>query len=149
MLRNSTTESQIEEFENVLKKCVEELLLGNLNKTDRWGKLKLAFPIEHKDYANFILCRFKIPAAKASLINSEIEKILKIKLNATVIRYVLLSLTEEQFTSPYKKPEAFVPNSTVNAGGRVPDRASFGKKNSASIDLGFEMDSNINLSAEE
>lgn len=135
MLRNSTTETQVEEFETSLGKCIEKNLNGVLSKTDRWGKLKLAFPIEHKDYANFVLCRFKVPLGRASFVSSEIRKLLRIKLNSTVIRYVLLNLTEKKFLASYKKPEAFVPSSPTSSGGRSVDRSVFGRKNELGVDF--------------
>lgn len=133
MLRSATTESQIDSFELALKKTLEPLS-GDVSKIDRWGKLKLAFPIEHKDYAHFVLCRFTIPAVNVTTMNQEVSKLLRIKLNSTVIRYVLLAISKDEFDSSYRKPEAFVPSSAgpfINRStGNFDKSSSFGKKTS-------------------
>lgn len=129
MMRSATTEAQVDELETLLKKLVETNQ-GLLAKFDRWGKLKLAFPIEHKDYAYFVLARFTVSDAKSSVFPGELDNLLKIKLNFSVIRFVTLSLTEEVFGAPYKKPEAFIPSSAATGrGGLGGDKAVGFRKN--------------------
>lgn len=126
MARNATTEGQVDDMEKLLKSVVETRE-GSLVKFDRWGKLKLAFPIEYKDYAYFVLARFKLPNNKVSGMPKDIDNLLKIKLNSVVIRYVMLNLSEETFNAPYKKPEAFIPVGPANGkGGFASRKPGFG-----------------------
>lgn len=132
MARNSTTETQIDDLEKLMNTTINNFG-GSITKMDRWGKLKLAFPIEYKDYAYFVLARFKVPKTKVDNLATEISNLLKIKMNAVIIRYVMLNLTEEQFTAPYKKPEAFIPAGPVSGKGGFNNDKGFGRKNSFSF----------------
>ena len=113
MLRNAVTETQIDALEAAFRKVIEVAGGGVLAKCDRWGKLKLAHPVEHKDYAYFALFRFKISKSYASSFPKELSHFLKIKENATVIRFTTMELSEEVFATPYKRPEAFIPSSSA------------------------------------
>lgn len=130
MLRSATTESQVDELEKAFGAVIEKVS-GTISKFDRWGKLKLAHPVEHKDYAYFVLVRYKIEDAHAVATPKELSKLLKIKLNAYIIRYVSISLSEESFEDAYKRPESFIPSTPTNSrnlsGGA--DR-SFGQRKS-------------------
>ncbi len=138
MMRSATTEAQVDELEGLLTKLVEQNQ-GAVARCDRWGKLKLAFPIEHKDYAYFVLIRFTVSDAKAAAFPQELDHLFKVKLNATVIRFVTLALTEEVFGAPYKKPEAFIPSAAMpGKGGFSSERGSFFKKSVSKDEASFE-----------
>jgi len=131
MLRNATTEMQVDELEKALGKLVETSGLGVLVKFDRWGKLKLAHPVEHKDYAYFVLARYKVTKVQAVTFPKELDHLLKVKFNSTVIRFVSIALEEESFNAPYKRPEAFIPSNSMNStrgSGFGSDKTSFGRR---------------------
>jgi len=130
MMKSATTEAQVEELEKAFTKVVDGLK-GSISKVDKWGKLKLAFPIEHKDYAYFVLIRYTLPGDALSEAPKQINHLLQIKLNNTVIRFANVSLTKEAFESPYKKPEPFIPSATPGHGaGR-----GFFNKGGASVEV--------------
>jgi ribosomal protein S6 len=136
MLRNATTETQVDDLEKALTKLIETTGEGSLVKYDRWGKLKLAHPVEHKDYAYFVLARYKISKKSATVFPKELNHLLQVKLNATIIRFVTLVLEEDVFDAPYKRPEAFIPSNTIaSPRGFGSDKHSFGnKKTSVNLD---------------
>lgn len=129
MLRNATTETQVDDLEKALTKLIETTGGGSLVKHDRWGKLKLAHPVEHKDYAYFVLARYTISKTSATVFPKELNHLLQVKLNSTVIRFVTLALEEEVFNAPYKRPEAFIPSNTIaSPRGFGSDKHSFSNK---------------------
>jgi ribosomal protein S6 len=135
MLRNATTEAQVDDLEALFYKVVETAGNGVLAKCDRWGKLKLAHPVEHKDYAYFVLFRYKIPKTQVVTFPKELGHLLKVKQNAVVVRFVTKELQEEVFVAPYKRPEAFIPSSSsTSSRGFGSERTSFSSKKSFTND---------------
>ena len=60
---------------------------GTVSEVERWGKRKLAYPIEHFSEGNYVLNRFQLkPAA-----GKELEANLKI--SDVVLRHLLIKIT--------------------------------------------------------
>lgn len=70
---------------------------GEVEKTDEWGKRRLAYPINYKNEGYYVLVNFTAPPE----LPKEIERVLQI--NESVLRYLVIRL-EEKHTSV--KPRA-------------------------------------------
>ena len=60
---------------------------GTVDEVDRWGKKKLAYPINHFLEGNYVLTRFKISPARCK----ELETNLKI--SEEILRHLLIKLS--------------------------------------------------------
>jgi len=78
---------------------------GNVGTFDKWGRYKLAYPIRKQDYGVYVLARYEI-ADEAHPFFQKVEHFLKVKCVDSVMRYVHVSLTAEQYAAAYIKPEA-------------------------------------------
>ncbi len=147
MLRNSTTDSVVDELE---KSIAEKLKgIGEVIKFDKWGKLRLAYPVEHKDYAYYTLVRFKLDEKHATTFAQDLDHMLKVKFNSSVIRYVTVNIEEEACMASYKKPEAFVPSSTFGSNFKDGGERGFRANNFAIKKNAEEIDPEIDLEVEE
>ena len=59
---------------------------GNVDKVDRWGKKKLAYPIKRHLEGNYILMRFKMDPA----LSKELET--KLRITDDVLRHLLITV---------------------------------------------------------
>lgn len=82
LIKNDLDEKKRKEILDGIKAKVESE--GKILKEDLWGSKNLAYPIQHRDKAYFVLYEFE----------SEPSKILSldkmVKLNEDIIRYLLL-----------------------------------------------------------
>jgi len=84
---------------------------GTVATFDKWGRYRLAYPINKQEYGVYILTRYEVTDVQSFF--KKLEAFLKIKCVDTVMRYVHVNLTATQYAEPYIKPEAM-----ENASGR-------------------------------
>lgn len=78
---------------------------GNVSTFDKWGRYKLAYPINKQEYGVYVLARYEV-ADEAQPFFQKLEHFLKVKCVDSVMRYVHVSLTPAQYAEAYIKPEA-------------------------------------------
>jgi small subunit ribosomal protein S6 len=76
---------------------------GSTSSFDRWGKYRLAYPVQKHEYGVYFLVRFY--ASDTGALNSEIRSLLRIRFDAVVMRS-LLSTLEADAPSTYKRPRS-------------------------------------------
>lgn len=75
---------------------------GSIISVDRWGKLRLAYPILKHDYGIYTLVRFEIEKVEKQLL-AEIKQLLDVKFNELVMRHIVVRLDAGQKLD-YKRP---------------------------------------------
>ncbi len=82
-LEEEATDAAVTRFEDVVKNTGGEII-----KTDRWGKRRLAFEVNGITEGYYVLMTFKSPSAASQ----ELERILKI--NDDVVRHLVIKKDE-------------------------------------------------------
>lgn len=77
---------------------------GKVSRFDKWGKYRLAYPVNKSAYGIYILVRFELPKETAKTALPEFETLLKIKCNEIVWRHVTVRLAPNA-PQTYHKPE--------------------------------------------
>jgi len=96
----STDLASIEKQLRTLVKAAD----GNVSSFDRWGRYKLAYPIRKQEYGCYVLARYEVADVQSFF--PKLEHFLKVKCVDSVMRYVHVALTEQQYGEAYIKPEA-------------------------------------------
>jgi small subunit ribosomal protein S6 len=91
-----TIERQVESLVKTYK--------GAMISFERWGKYRLAFPVNRNDYGVYFLTRFEVGEAKQALLN-EIRLLFAIKLNDVVLRNMVTALADDQ-SLDYQRPKS-------------------------------------------
>lgn len=89
--------------ESNLEKQIEKLIneaKGSIIEFDRWGKYRLAYPVQGNDYGVYFLMRFEIEDKN---VLQELERMFYVKFNAIVMRSMNTKLDIDQ-SLEYKKP---------------------------------------------
>ncbi|NDD53164.1 30S ribosomal protein S6 [bacterium] len=102
--KTEMTEDDIAMLERSFDKIVSAAQ-GKLSSFDRWGKYRLAFPVEKNVQGVYMLVRYQIPTSSAATLLKEINTFLKIKCNELVMRHVSVRL-KANAPATYNKPEA-------------------------------------------
>jgi ribosomal protein S6 len=101
------TELTNEEY-SMLEKSIEKLVAtakGSFSGFDKWGKIRLAYPVKKSDYGIYILARYEIPAGELEAFSKELLQFFRIKCNELVMRHVNVRLAKDA-TSLYKRPDS-------------------------------------------
>ena len=78
---------------------------GKLSLFDKWGKYRLAYPVNKSDYGVYILARYEFDdAAKVSDFVKEFDSFIKIKCHEFIMRYTSIKLSPKAASS-YIKPD--------------------------------------------
>jgi small subunit ribosomal protein S6 len=89
-----------------LEKQLERIIQGghgSILSFERWGKFKLAYPVQKKEYGVYFLSRFTIPKSAATL--NEISTILSVKFETIVMRSAISAL-ESTSSLEYQRPRS-------------------------------------------
>jgi len=70
---------------------------GTISQVDKWGRKKLAYPIQRLTEGSYVLARFSAPPSLAR----EVETNLKV--SEEVLRYLLVKAEEEARPSPQEQ----------------------------------------------
>ncbi|MBL4587804.1 30S ribosomal protein S6 [Candidatus Babeliales bacterium] len=104
LTRTEITNEEIAMLEKSIAKIVTDAD-GLMDKFDKWGKYRLAYPVEKNDYGVYFLARYKVPTEKVSAMVKELALFFRIKCNEIVMRHVNVRL-EDNAPEQYKKPES-------------------------------------------
>lgn len=74
---------------------------GSVISFERWGKYRLAYPIEKNEYGVYFLARFEVPEVKDVL--TEVKRAFRVRLNDVVIRHMIVALDADQ-SLEYQRP---------------------------------------------
>lgn len=87
---------------------------GTLLSFERWGKYRLAYPIQKNEYGVYFLVRFETAAPQPLV--SEVDTLLAVKLHDFVMRYMVTKLDPKQ-PLDYQRPQSLeeVPTREIGA----------------------------------
>jgi ribosomal protein S6 len=129
------TKDEVATIESTLNNIIQHAK-GKMFSFERWGKYALAYPIRKNEYGVYCLARFDLP--ELSDVLSEINSFLAVKLENTVMRF-LISRLDETAPLTYQRPlsleeaPAKSPSSFLKERGFMSDEG-FDRKNTR----GFE-----------
>ena len=114
------TDDEISSIERYLDKELANIK-GKLSVFDKWGKYRLAYPVEKSDYGVYILARYEI-ADNAGVTNfvKELDSFVKIKCDEFIMRYTTVKLSKEA-PSAYIKPDPIDAGRATNVDKFVKD----------------------------
>jgi small subunit ribosomal protein S6 len=121
LVRTEITDDELNALERQLDKLIDDHK-GKMMLFDRWGKYKLAYPVQKNVYGIYILVRYQAPKESLGALFKELDTLFKIKYNELVMRHVAKKLDQEA-SSVYKRPEA------IGAHGGTSNLDSFIKEN--------------------
>lgn len=76
---------------------------GTMISFDRWGKYRLAFPVNKNEYGVYFLARFE--GSDITELIEEVKTLLAVKLHDVVMRHMLTKL-EEHKSLEYQRPQS-------------------------------------------
>lgn len=102
LLPSTTADSDLKVLEDKLTELVGEAK-GSLKTFDKWGRYRLAYAVRKNDTGIYVLSRYVVESTTDFF--KAFESYLRVKCTESVLRYVHVSLTEEEYNSPYQRPE--------------------------------------------
>lgn len=82
---------------------------GILTSFDRWGKYRLAYPVNHNDYGVYFLTRFEVDAENKESLLAAIKEIFVFKFNTLIPKHIVVRLSA-QAPAEYKRPASLEDN---------------------------------------
>lgn len=92
---------------SMIEKYFDQLVTdanGKFESFDKWGKYRLAYPVEKHNHGIYILVRYQLPAEVVNRIVTEMDRFLKIKCHEIILRHVNIRLRANAQVA-YQKPE--------------------------------------------
>jgi small subunit ribosomal protein S6 len=96
------TQDEARSIEAAIEKAVKENK-GGFISFERWGKFRLAYPVQKNEYGVYFLTRFEAP--EGSNVLDEVRLLFSIKLHNIVMRSVLNRLSDEG-SLEYQRPKS-------------------------------------------
>jgi small subunit ribosomal protein S6 len=112
------TQDESKALETIFDRTVQASK-GAMVSFERWGKYRLAYPVNKNEYGVYFLARFEV--TPASKLVDEIRTLFAIKLNDVVMRSVTTRL-EEKDPLTYQRPKSLEEMPTSREGGSYRDR---------------------------
>jgi len=107
------TDDEISSIERHMDKLLAEFK-GKLSVFDKWGKYRLAYPVNKGDYGVYILARYELErGVNVPEFVKELDTFVKIKCNEFVMRYTSIKLSPKASTT-YIKPDPIESNRSTN-----------------------------------
>lgn len=107
------TDDEISSIERQMDKLLAEFK-GKLSVFDKWGKYRLAYPVNKSDYGVYILARYELEeGSSVPEFVKELDTFIKIKCNEFVMRYTSIKLSPKASTT-YIKPDPIESNRSTN-----------------------------------
>ena len=103
LARTEITNDEISSIEKFYDKHLSDAQ-GKIILFDKWGKLRLAYPINKSEYGVFMLVRFQIPRHNVAAILKELDTFLKLKCTEFILRTVTVKLAPNA-PMTYAKPD--------------------------------------------
>lgn len=113
LAKTEITDDEISVIEHYLDKQLANIK-GKLSVFDKWGKYRLAYPVNKSNYGVYILARYEIedkPTVKNFM--KELDTFIKIKCNEFIMRYVNTKLSPDAPTA-YIKPDSIDTSRSTN-----------------------------------
>jgi len=110
------TQDESTRLEAQLRDAVRETQ-GSFISFERWGKYRLAYPVNKNEYGVYFLARFETAAAAApQKLLQAVRDVLTLKFNEIVNRY-LLNRLENNMPLTYQRPESLeeMPGKTTDS----------------------------------
>ncbi|MGE0009374.1 MAG: 30S ribosomal protein S6 [Candidatus Babeliales bacterium] len=98
------TSDETSTLEKEFQKIVQQHA-GNVISYERWGKLRLAFPIKRNDYGIYFLSRFEVSSEKKQELLAAINALFAVKYNHIVARYMTCALNAKA-SLEYQRPDS-------------------------------------------
>lgn len=114
LARTEITDDELRALERHFDKLVADQK-GRITLFDRWGKYKLAYPVQKNMYGIYILARYETPSETVDALFKELDTLFRIKYNELVMRHVTMRL-EPDVSTIYKYPEAIGSRGTSDLG---------------------------------
>lgn len=139
------TEATDEET-SMLEKSLEKVILqvnGKVSSFDKWGKYRLAYPVNKNNNGVYILARYEVPADKAENMLNEFNEFLKIKCSELVLRHVNIKL-KVNAPATYHKPDPIEMSRAGSLDSFLKENKFENLLNSVQPDGDLDEDSNLN-----
>jgi small subunit ribosomal protein S6 len=97
------TADELSMLENFFEKITTENK-GKVVSFDKWGKYRLAYPVQKHDYGIYLLVRYELPQIGSENAFKDLNTFFKIKCNEIVMRNFTKKLKKDAPVN-YKKPD--------------------------------------------
>ncbi len=104
LARTEVTEDEIKILEEGLEAAAKKSQ-GSMISFDRWGKYRLAYPVDGSSYGVYMLARFELPKAVSFQALQSIDQFIKVKCDTFVMRHTNTKL-HATASLVYNKPES-------------------------------------------
>ena len=139
----SRPDAASDEIDTVIKQFEKIVSTGKGSTTaiDKWGKLRLAYPVANNDYGVYTLIRFEIPEIAARTVMAKITSFFKVKCSETVYRHTTTRLASASAVT-FNRPESTDGNRSGNLDSFLKENKieGFLAKDSASMDAKMDKD---------
>lgn len=98
------TSDETATLEKEFQKAVQQVG-GSVISYERWGKLRLAYPIKRNDYGIYFLSRFEVSEAQKHSLLEALKALFAVKYNHLVARYMIAKL-DPQASLEYQRPDS-------------------------------------------
>lgn len=78
---------------------------GSMTSFDKWGKYRLAYPVNGSSHGMYILARYQMPSSNVDAFSKVLEQLLRIKCNEVILRSTTIKLAPNAPTT-YQRPES-------------------------------------------
>jgi small subunit ribosomal protein S6 len=78
---------------------------GTLVSFDRWGKYRLAYPVNHNDYGVYFLTRFEVEKAEKIQLLDALKEIFVFKFNTLIVKHIFERL-DVAASLEYRRPDS-------------------------------------------
>ncbi len=82
---------------------------GTLLSFDRWGKYRLAYPVNHNDYGVYFLTRFEVDGENKEALLASIKEIFVFKFNTLIPKHIVARVAANAPVE-YKRPASLEDN---------------------------------------
>jgi small subunit ribosomal protein S6 len=98
------TTDEIESIKSYFQKAVRAAS-GDMLSFERWGKYRLAYPVNKNDYGVYFLTRFEVAQENRDALLKDIRGSYIFKFNHLIVKNMICRL-DEKATLEYKRPES-------------------------------------------
>lgn len=82
---------------------------GTMLSFDRWGKYRLAYPVNKNEYGVYFLTRFEVEADQKEALLADVKNIFVFKFNTLIPKHIVERLNPET-SLEYRRPESLEDN---------------------------------------
>ena len=91
LARTEITNDELSTLERQLDKIIASKK-GRIFLFDKWGKYKLAYPVNKNLYGIYVLVRYQVPKEEVQSLFKELDTLFRIKYNEVVLRHTTVKL---------------------------------------------------------